>query len=68
MKRPDRDTVINAFERCFCGQTEKCPGCYQGGPGFGFACRQALCDDTLSVIREMQEEIRIRRENDARKV
>ena len=38
----DANTVIDAFERCFCRDTSKCDGCYQEGPGFGFACVRML--------------------------
>lgn len=53
----DKDKVIGAFERCFCEEHEHCPGCYQDGPGFGIACRNALCLDVLKVLKEQKAEI-----------
>ena len=48
----DKEKVIDAFERCFCEKHEHCPGCYQNGPGFGVACRDALCMDVLALLKE----------------
>ena len=50
----DQKTIINAFERCFCEQHDSCPGCYQGGPGFGIACRNALCMDVLDLLKAQE--------------
>lgn len=44
--------VVDAFERCICSGAEKCPGCYQDGPGFGIECRKQLCRDALFVMRK----------------
>ncbi|MBR2999377.1 MAG: hypothetical protein IKF39_00125 [Oscillospiraceae bacterium] len=51
---PDQKTIINAFERCFCEQHDRCPGCYQRGPGFGIACRNALCMDVLDLLKAQE--------------
>ncbi len=51
---PDRDSVIQAFRRCFCEDTAACPGCYQEGPGFGYECRKSLCRDVLALLKEQE--------------
>ena len=48
---PGSKTIIDAFERCFCGDNKGCPGCYKGGPGFGFECRKSLCMDVLVLLK-----------------
>lgn len=53
----DREKIIDAFERCFCEENEHCPGCYQGGPGFGIECRNALCRDVHALLKEQEKEI-----------
>ena len=50
--------IINAFEKCFCEENESCPGCYQGGPGFGFQCRKNLCMDVLTILKNRQDVVR----------
>lgn len=51
---PDRNKVIEAFERCFCEKHSSCPGCYQDGPGFGVECRKALLLDVLALLKEQE--------------
>ena len=50
----DANTVIDAFERCFCRDTSKCDGCYQEGPGFGFACVRMLARDVLAILKRVR--------------
>ena len=45
------EIIIDAFERCFCSDVDKCPGCYQNGPGFGIECRRSLCRDVLRLLK-----------------
>ncbi len=51
---PDRDSVIQAFRRCFCEDAAACPGCYKEGPGFGYECRKSLCRDVLDLLKEQE--------------
>lgn len=55
MSTPDRGKVIRGLECCtdhdHCAD---CYGCYQEGPGFGFACRESLMRDALALLREME--------------
>ena len=56
MKNVSEDTVIDAFERCFCSDTKECPGCYQDGPGLGYECRNKLCKDVLAILKRYNME------------
>ena len=52
---PDLEKVIRGLECC----TDRdhradCYGCYQEGPGFGFACRESLMRDALALLREQE--------------
>lgn len=52
----DREKVIRALEQCTdtTGHRVDCYGCYQEGPGFGFACRESLMRDALALLRETE--------------
>ena len=54
----DREKVIRGLEQCTdtTGHRVDCYGCYQEGPGFGFACRESLMRDALALLREQETE------------
>lgn len=52
---PDREKVIRGLECCTDhDHRADCYGCYQEGPGLGFACRESLMRDALALLREQE--------------
>lgn len=51
----DKNHVIRVFEECLCNSHSICSECYQQGPGFGFVCRNNVCIEVLSMIKEQEE-------------
>lgn len=52
---PDREKIIRGLECCTDHyHRADCYGCYQEGPGFGFACRESLMRDALALLREQE--------------
>lgn len=51
------EQIIEAFEKCQVKPRKKCPGCYQDGPGFGFACINSLREDVLGLMKRQKTQI-----------
>ena len=50
----DREKVIKAFEECLCKGHDFCSKCYQEGPGIGLVCKNNVCFEVLSLLKEQE--------------
>ena len=55
---PDREKIVKAFEECLCKGHDFCSKCYQKGPGLGFVCKNNICLEVLSLLKEQEKEIK----------
>ena len=53
----DLEKVINGLKCCTLIQTPDCAHCYQEGPGFGFACRDALMQDVIALLKAQRPRV-----------